>query len=138
MGLLDNFGEQIHLLRDPTRGSVATVLNEIASDANIGIDIWQKNIPVDEEVCGACVMLGLDPLHVANEGLLVAVVDSSIAEPLLQQLKQWQNGIKASIVGEVTVEHARQVLMRSNIGGRRVVNMRAGERLPRICQAVLG
>jgi hydrogenase expression/formation protein HypE len=131
--LLDNFGEHIHLMRDPTRGGLATVLNEIAQDVKLGIDIAQKDIPVEEEVYGACEMLGLDPLYVANEGLFVAVVDASIADDLLQQLKQWGHGAQANIIGTVTTEHVRQVLMKSNIGGRRVVNMLAGEQLPRIC-----
>ncbi len=131
--LLDEFGEHIHLLRDPTRGGLATVLNEIAKEANLGIDIAQKNIPVEEEVYGACEMLGLDPLYVANEGLFVAVIDAGIADKFLSQLKKWEHGEMAGIVGQVTVEHARQVLMKSNIGGRRVVNMLAGEQLPRIC-----
>ena len=131
--LLDEFGEQIHLLRDPTRGGLATVLNEIAKDAKLGIDISQKNIPVEEEVYGACEMLGLDPLYVANEGLFVAIVDSGIADEFLHQLQKWEHGSMASIIGEVTAEHIRQVLMKSNIGGRRVVNMLAGEQLPRIC-----
>ncbi len=131
--LLSEFGQHIHLLRDPTRGGLATVLNEIAGDSKLGIDISQKNIPVEEEVYGACEMLGLDPLYVANEGLFVAVVDASIADNLLLRLKQWEHGAMASIVGELTTEHPRQVIMKSNIGGRRVVNMLAGEQLPRIC-----
>jgi hydrogenase expression/formation protein HypE len=131
--LLDEFGEHIHLLRDPTRGGLATVLNEIAGDAKLGIDIVQKNIPVEEEVYGACEMLGLDPLYVANEGLFIAVVDESIADNFLSHLKQWEHGEMASLIGELTAEHARQVIMKSNIGGRRVVNMLAGEQLPRIC-----
>jgi hydrogenase expression/formation protein HypE len=133
VALLDEFGEHIHLLRDPTRGGLATVLNEIAGDAKVGIDISQKNIPVEEEVYGACEMLGLDPLYVANEGLFVAVTDASIADDFLSELKQWEHGAMASIIGEVTSEHTKQVLMKSNIGGRRVVNMLAGEQLPRIC-----
>ncbi len=131
--LLDEFGEDIHLMRDPTRGGLATVLNEIAKDAKLGIDISQKNIAVEEEVYGACEMLGLDPLYVANEGLFVAVVNKDVADKLLQQLRQWEYGSMAAIIGEITGEHTRQVLMKSNIGGRRVVNMLAGEQLPRIC-----
>lgn len=131
--LLSEFGENIHLLRDPTRGGLATVLNEIARDARLGIDISQKNIPVEEEVYGACEMLGLDPLYVANEGLFLALVDKSIADEFLNKLKKWEHGSMASIVGEVTEEHKRQVLMKSKIGGKRVVNMLAGEQLPRIC-----
>ena len=90
--LLDEFGEHIHLLRDPTRGGLATVLNEIAKDAKLGIDISQKNIPVEEEVYGACEMLGLDPLYVANEGLFVAVVDASVADDFLHDLQKWEHG----------------------------------------------
>jgi len=133
LALLDEFGEAIHLLRDPTRGGLATVLNEIAQSAKLGIDISQKDIPVEEEVYGACEMLGLDPLYVANEGLFVAVVDASIAEKFLNRLNRWEHGEEAKIIGEVTTEHIKQVLMKSNIGGRRVVNMLAGEQLPRIC-----
>ena len=121
------------LLRDPTRGGLATVLNEIAKDAKLGIDISQKNIPVEEEVYGACEMLGLDPLYVANEGLFVALADASVADEFVHQLQNWEHGAMAAIIGEVTVEHTRQVVMKSNIGGRRVVNMLAGEQLPRIC-----
>lgn len=131
--LLDQFGEQIHLLRDPTRGGLATVLNEIAQDAKLGIAISQKNIPVEDEVYGACEMLGLDPLYVANEGLFVAVVDAAVADHFLQQLKGWEHGALAEIIGAITTDHVRQVVMKSNIGGRRVVNMLAGEQLPRIC-----
>ena len=131
--LLDEFGEQIHLLRDPTRGGLATVLNEITKEANLGIDISQKNIPVEEEVYGACEMLGLDPLYVANEGLFIVVADAGIADNLLLQLQEWEHGSMAAIIGEITAEHTRQVLMKSNIGGRRVLNMLAGEQLPRIC-----
>ena len=131
--LINEFAGDIHLLRDPTRGGLATVLNEIAAGATLGIDISQKNIPVEEEVYGACEMLGLDPLYVANEGLFVAVVNAPVADKFLLQLKQWEYGAMAGIIGEVTADHAGQVLMKSNIGGRRVVNMLAGEQLPRIC-----
>lgn len=131
--LLDEFGKNIHLLRDPTRGGLATVLNEIARETKLGIDISQKNIPVEEEVYGACEMLGLDPLFVANEGLFVSVVDTSVADAFVSQLKKWQHGSMASNIGEFVSEHPAQVILKSNIGGRRVVNMLAGEQLPRIC-----
>jgi hydrogenase expression/formation protein HypE len=131
--LLDEFGEQIHLMRDPTRGGLATVLNELAGEAKLGVDIFQKRIPVEEEVYGACEMLGLDPLYVANEGLFVAVVDASIADAFLMLLRKWEHGAMASLIGETVREHPRQVILNSNIGGRRVVNMLAGEQLPRIC-----
>jgi hydrogenase expression/formation protein HypE len=131
--LINEFGEQIHFLRDPTRGGLATVLNEIAIGSQLGIDILQKNIPVEEEVYGACEMLGLDPLYVANEGLFIAVVDAAIADYFLSKLKQWENEEMASIIGETTQEHVSKVLMKSTVGGHRVVNMLAGEQLPRIC-----
>lgn len=131
--LLDEFGENIHLLRDPTRGGLATVLNEIAGGAKLGIAIAQKDIPVEEEVQGACEMLGLDPLYVANEGLFVAIVDASVADDLLVMLKQWEFGQMAGIIGEVKTDHPGRVILKSNIGGHRVVNMLAGEQLPRIC-----
>jgi hydrogenase expression/formation protein HypE len=131
--LIDLFGVQIHLLRDPTRGGLATVLNEIALESKLGIDLLQKNIVVEEEVYGACEMLGLDPLYVANEGLFVAVVDRMIAEDFVSRIRQWEYGSMAGIIGEVSGEHMKQVLMKSNVGGRRVVNMLSGEQLPRIC-----
>jgi len=133
MELLNVFGSDIHLLRDPTRGGLATVLNEIARDVNLGVDIRQQAIPVEEEVFGACEMLGLDPLYVANEGLFIAVVKKEIAASFVVQLREWEHGSMASIIGEVSNTHPRQVLMKSSIGGHRVVNMLAGEQLPRIC-----
>lgn len=131
--LLDEFGENIHLFRDPTRGGVATVLNEIARDTNLGIEIHQKLILVDEQVYGACELLGLDPLYVANEGVFIAIVDKKIADDLLQALQKDENGTNSIIIGEVTESHPRQVILNSNIGGKRVVNMLVGEQLPRIC-----
>lgn len=133
LALLDEFGKDIHFLRDPTRGGLATVLNEIAGETKLGIALQQKDIPVDEEVMGACEMLGLDPLYVANEGLFVAVVNPAVSDKVLKRLLQWEHGEKAAVIGEITGEHPGQVLMRSSIGGRRVVNMLAGEQLPRIC-----
>jgi len=133
LALLDEFGEQIHLLRDPTRGGVATVLTEIARDSGLGIDIAQKDIPVDEQVYGACKILGLDPLYVANEGVFITIVDAEIAHAALAKLHSMQGGSNAAIIGEVVEEHAKQVVLTSRIGGKRVVNMLVGEQLPRIC-----
>jgi len=131
--LLDVFGEEIHFLRDPTRGGVATVLNEIGRDSKLGIDISQQQIPLEEEVSGACEMLGLDPLYVANEGLFMAVVDAGIANEFVHRLQKWEFGNMSSVIGEITKEHPRQVVLNSSVGGRRVVNMLTGEQLPRIC-----
>lgn len=131
--LLDEFGNDIHLFRDPTRGGVATVLNEIARDTKLGIDIFQKNIPVIEEVYSACELLGLDPLYVANEGVFMAVVSAEIADNFLKKLQAFENGQNAAIIGSVVAEHPRQVVLQSRIGGKRVINMLVGEQLPRIC-----
>ena len=131
--ILDIAGEDIHLLRDPTRGGVAATLNEVARDINMGIDIYKKQIPIDSQVDAACEILGLDPLYVANEGIFIAFVDSSVAEEVLQSIRTQQYGGNAAIIGEVTGEHKGKVIIESEIGGKRVVNMQIGEQLPRIC-----
>ncbi len=130
---LDEFGRDIHLLRDPTRGGVATVLNEIARDRSLGVSILQKSIPIHEEVEGACELLGLDPLYVANEGIFISVVKKSIAEALVEKINAHPFGRGAAVIGEVVEEHPRQVVLTSSIGGKRVINMLVGEQLPRIC-----
>ena len=131
--LLDEFGKDIHLLKDPTRGGIATVLNEIARDRNHGVKISQKQIPIQNEVSALCEILGLDPLYVANEGIFIAIVDSRISEKFVKKLKSMDYGTNASIIGEVTESHLRQVVLTSSIRGKRIVNMLAGEQLPRIC-----
>ncbi|MCB9285840.1 MAG: hydrogenase expression/formation protein HypE [Lewinellaceae bacterium] len=131
--LLDEFGKDIHLLRDPTRGGAATVLNEIARDTRLGVELQQRALPVDEQVEGACEILGLDPLYVANEGIFIAVVSGDIAEPFTEKLRTLEHGQHAAIIGEVVEAHPRQVVLASSIGGKRVVNMPIGEQLPRIC-----
>lgn len=131
--LLDSFGAEIHLFRDATRGGVASVLNEIAHDTKLGIQINQTDIPVKEEVAGACEMLGLDPLYVANEGVFVAILAPHIAPKALEILQQFPAFQDASIIGDVVEQHAKQVVLQSAIGGKRVINMLVGEQLPRIC-----
>lgn len=131
--MLDNFGKDIHLLTDPTRGGVATVLKEIAQSINLGIDITQSLLPIDDQVASACELLGLDPIYVANEGLFVAFVKETIAEDFIKCLKEDINGSNATIIGTVTKDHPNQVIMESAIGGKRVVSMLPGEQLPRIC-----
>lgn len=131
--LLDRFGNDIKFLRDPTRGGVASVLNEVAELTSLGFELDQKNIPVDEQVDGACEMLGLDPLYVANEGLFIAVVKPTIANAFVAALRADENGANAAIIGQATTEHPGKVLMKSRVGGRRVVNYLTGEQLPRIC-----
>ncbi len=131
--LLDQFGESIHVLRDPTRGGVATVLKEMAMQSKLGIAISDENIPMNESVEGACEMLGLDPLYVANEGIFISIVDAAIADEYVAQLQSTPEGEKACVLGTVTSEHPGQVLLKSRIGGRRVLNLLPGELLPRIC-----
>lgn len=133
LSLIEKFGKDIKFLRDPTRGGVASVLNEIAELTRLGYYLDQKLIPIDEQVDGACEMLGLDPLYVANEGLFMAVVKKDIAADFLKQLQQEKNGTNAAVIGEVTAEHSGKVIMKSRIGGKRVVNYLTGEQLPRIC-----
>lgn len=131
--LLDEYGESVHLLRDATRGGVATVLNEVARDTGLGINIEEKRLAVSEEVAAACELLGLDPLYVANEGVFIAFAAPDVANALLATLRSWERGGQAFMLGEVTEQHPKQVILQSSIGGRRVVNMLPGEQLPRIC-----
>ena len=133
MALLDEFGQQIHFLRDPTRGGVATTLSEIARDGGLGIEIIEKHLPIDEQVAAACEILGLDPVYVANEGVFISVVDEKIADKYLTKLRGMAQGENAAIIGEVVTAHPKQVVLTSKIGGKRVVNMLAGDQLPRIC-----
>ncbi|MDZ7717437.1 MAG: hydrogenase expression/formation protein HypE [Balneolaceae bacterium] len=131
--LIDTFGSQIHLMRDPTRGGVANVLNEIAEQTGKGIQLNEKVLPVEDEVAGACEMLGLDPLYVANEGLFVAIVDAEIAEECIELIRKWEYGSSAVAIGKVTEDHPGKVVLHSAIGGRRVLAQATGELLPRIC-----
>lgn len=131
--LIDVFKKDIHMLRDPTRGGVASVLNEIARETKFGIELEENNIPLDAQVQGACELLGLDPLYVANEGVFIIIADASVADAVVEKLKHNDKTSFASCVGTVVEEHPGQVILKSRIGGRRVVNMLAGEQLPRIC-----
>jgi hydrogenase expression/formation protein HypE len=125
--------ENIHCLRDPTRGGVATTLNEIAARSHIGMNLEEKSIPIREAVRGACEILGLDPLYVANEGKLVAVVAANSAQNILEAMRRHPLGETAAIIGEVVNDHAGMVLMKTEIGGTRVLDVMFGEQLPRIC-----
>ncbi len=131
--LIKQFGNKIHLLTDPTRGGIATVLKETANATNLGISIIQRELPIHNQVKSACELLGLDPIYVANEGLFLAFVDGSIAEDFLLQLQKDDNGKHAKIIGSVLSDNPRQVVMESAIGGKRIVSMLPGEQLPRIC-----
>lgn len=125
--------KNIHVLRDPTRGGIASALNEIAESSRVGIRIDEKNIPVTESVRGACEILGLDPLYVANEGKLLAFVPPGEAKNVISAMRRHKYGTDSAIIGEVVAEHPGTVVMRTSIGGTRVVDMMSGEQLPRIC-----
>lgn len=131
--VLDEVGEKVHVLRDPTRGGVASALNEIAAQAGVGIRLDEAAIPIAEEVRGGCEILGLDPLYVANEGKCLAIVERDAAEAVVAAMRECPEGTEAAIVGEVVEEHTGQVVLRSRIGGERIVDMLSGEQLPRIC-----
>lgn len=123
----------IRSLRDPTRGGVATTLNEIAMSSDVYIEIREDLIPVREEVKGACEILGLDPLYVANEGKLIAIVSPDMADAIVTRMRQNVYGTGACIIGEVKTEPQGIVSMTTGFGGTRIVDMLAGEQLPRIC-----
>jgi hydrogenase expression/formation protein HypE len=123
----------IHCLRDPTRGGLATTLTEFAAASGVGIELVESQIPVREAVRGACEILGLDPLYVANEGKLAAVVAPQAAQRVLDAMRAHPLGRDACIIGEVVTEHPRMVIMKTGIGGSRIVDTLFGEQLPRIC-----
>ena len=124
---------EIHCLRDPTRGGLATTLNEFAAQSGAGILIHEDRVPIHDAVRGACEMLGLDPLHVANEGKLVAVVGEADADRVLACMRRHPYGAEAAIIGEVRTEHPGRVVMKTLLGTSRLVDMLVGDLLPRIC-----
>lgn len=123
----------IHVLRDPTRGGVASALNEIALASAVGMVLDEQQLPVRPSVAAACEMLGMDPLYVANEGKLLAIAPQAIANKLLGAMRQHPYGRDAAIIGKVVADHPGMVVARTGIGGTRVVDMQIGEQLPRIC-----
>ena len=123
----------IRCMRDPTRGGLSSTLNEIAEQSRVGIAIEEEKIPVRDDVKGACEMLGLDPLYVANEGKLVAIVARDAADELVKTMRQHPLGTEARIIGTVTEKNAGLVTMRTTLGTTRIVDMLAGDQLPRIC-----
>jgi hydrogenase expression/formation protein HypE len=123
----------ISCFRDPTRGGIATTLNEIARQSGVGMEIMEQQIPVREEVRGACELLGLDPLYVANEGKLVVIVDSHCADAVLAAMTNNRYGKNAVIIGRVCREHPERVVLKTPFGTSRILDMLSGELLPRIC-----
>ena len=120
-------------MRDPTRGGLSSTLNEIAGQSRAGILLDERRIPIREEVRGACELMGLDPLYVANEGKLVAMVAPEAANTVLKRMRAHPLGVDACRIGEVTAVHPRRVLMKTPIGGTRILDVMLGEPLPRIC-----
>jgi len=131
--ILETAGEAVRVLRDPTRGGVASALNEIAAQSKVGFRLDEQQIPLSEEVRGACEILGFDPLYVANEGKCLAIVGAEKADAVLAAMRSHPLGQRAAIIGEVVADHPGRVYLRSQIGGMRVVDMLSGEQLPRIC-----
>lgn len=131
--VLEVAGDRVHVLRDPTRGGVASTLNEIAASAKVGIRLNEAQIPLDDAVRGACEILGLDPLYVANEGKFLAIVARKVADQVLATMRAHPLGKQSAMIGEVVDEHPGKVYLKSRIGGMRVVDLLSGEQLPRIC-----
>jgi len=126
-------GLPIHCLRDPTRGGLATTLNEIAAQSHVGIEIDEAEVPVPETVQAACELLGLDPLYAANEGKLVAFVPPEAAPALLESMRRHPYGREAAVIGSVTADDKARVVLRTRLGARRALSMLTGAQLPRIC-----
>jgi len=131
--LVGELGGQLHALRDPTRGGVATTLKEIALQSGVTVTLQETALPVHPAVGGACAILGLDPLFVANEGKLLAFVAPEAAERALSVMRRQEHGRQSAIIGEVTAVSEGKVRLQTTIGGLRAIEMLAGEQLPRIC-----
>ncbi|MEK7328885.1 MAG: AIR synthase-related protein, partial [Chloroflexota bacterium] len=123
----------VHVLRDPTRGGLASALNEIAQAAKVGVALDERKIPVNPAVHSACELLGMDPFYVANEGKLIAIVPPARAEAVLAAMRAHPLGGRAALIGQVVESHPGLVVARTGIGGTRVVDLQIGEQLPRIC-----
>jgi hydrogenase expression/formation protein HypE len=124
---------QVHVMRDATRGGLATVLNEIAHQSKVGIEVDEDNIPITDDVKGACELLGFDPLYVANEGVLVACVSSDVVDQVIEVMKGFPCGKKSAVIGNVVNRHQERVVLHTCIGSHRILDMLSGEQLPRIC-----
>jgi hydrogenase expression/formation protein HypE len=131
--VLDGVGPGVHAMRDPTRGGLASTLNEIASSSNVGIDIDEARMPVRTEVQSACELLGLDPVYVANEGKVVFFVAPESVDRALEILRAHPLGVDAARIGQVTSQHPKMLVARTGMGANRVIPTQIGEQLPRIC-----
>ncbi|AIQ13750.1 hydrogenase expression/formation protein HypE [Paenibacillus durus] len=128
-----SMGGAVRLMRDPTRGGVATTLNEFTEGQSFGIRLEEHALPVKGEVSGLCGMLGMDPLYIANEGKALLIVDGAQAERAMELLRSHPNGRDAAVIGEVVADHPGKVYMRTLAGGHRIIDMLVGDQLPRIC-----
>ena len=133
VGSILDKSHEVHVLRDPTRGGVATALNEVASRSGVGIELFEKRLPISPSVSSACEILGLDPLYVANEGKCLVIVSREASDKVLKVMKKGKYGKGSKIVGEVTADNPGKVLLKTRIGGTRILSMLTGEQLPRIC-----
>lgn len=131
--LLKDFSKEIRVMRDPTRGGVATTLNELVSGSGLGIELYENALPVKDEVRGICEMLGMDPLYMANEGKVLIIADGSCADSIVEKMKEYPHGKDAAVIGTVTDTVPDKVYMRTLAGGNRIVDMLTGDQLPRIC-----
>jgi hydrogenase expression/formation protein HypE len=125
--------DKVKFMRDPTRGGVATVLSEIATGKPYGIRVEESSLPVNPQVRAYCELLGFDPMYVANEGKVLVIVDPADADKVVESMKSDPYGKDSAIIGEVTGEYQGRAWMSTNIGGKRILDMLAGEQLPRIC-----
>jgi hydrogenase expression/formation protein HypE len=133
LGMSSKVTPEIRCMRDPTRGGVSSTLNEIAERSRVGIELEESSLPIHEQVRGACELLGLDPLYVANEGKLIAIVAPGAADAVLQAMRRHPLGAEAQMIGTVKKENPGLVTMRTPFGTTRIVDMLAGDQLPRIC-----
>lgn len=131
--MLEASSQGVHVLRDPTRGGVASSLNEIAKASQVGVSIQERSLPVNPAVHSACELLGMDPIYVANEGKLLAIVARDEADRILEAMQRHPQGKGACIIGEVVDQHHGMLTAQTGIGGTRIVDMQVGEQLPRIC-----
>jgi hydrogenase expression/formation protein HypE len=133
VGAMRHVGADLHCLRDLTRGGLAAALNEIASAVQVGVELEESAIPVRPQVAGACEMLGLDPLYVANEGRLVAIVSAEAADTVLGIMEEHSAAVGPAMIGRVTEDHPGCVELRGGLGGSRILDLLSGEQMPRIC-----
>ena len=124
---------EIRFMRDPTRGGLGTLLNEVASGNPFGVLIDEAELPIKEDVRSLCEIIGIDPIYVANEGKLAAIVAPDEAEDVLKVMKGYPEGIEARLIGEITEEHKGKVCLKTMVGGMRIIDMFVGDQLPRIC-----